>query len=336
MADTRSADRPFVVLSDMIHADAVQLLQASARVDVLEARDAATQAALVHDMDAIIVRRPNFMVTRELIAAAPKLRVVGRHGAGVDNIDLDAATAAGVVVTYTPGANTASVAQLTIGLLLATARKIVPAHLSMAEGTWTRDHYKGLEMTGLTLGVIGAGRIGRAVAKIAAAMEMQVVGFDPYVTDWPAGVTPVALEHLLRQSDVVTVHTPLTSETRRLIGRAQIAQMKPGAIILNTARGGIIDELALCDALVSGQIGGAGIDAFETEPLPPDHPLGRAPNVVLTPHLGAVTDASLRRMGMTVAEDVLGALAGRAPRFPLNPEVRRRFSPGGAGETGEL
>jgi D-3-phosphoglycerate dehydrogenase len=320
----------------MIHAEAMLLLRASARLDVLESHDAERLAALVHDMDAIIVRRPTFMVGRDLIAAAPKLRVVGRHGAGVNNVDVDAANAAGIIVTYTPGANTDSVAQLTIGLLLAVTRKIIPAHLAMSGGVWTRDRYMGLEMTGLTMGVIGVGRIGRAVGRIAAAMGMRVLGFDPYLTAWPEAVTAAPLADLLRQSDVVTVHTPLTAETRGLVGRAEIAQMKRGAVIVNTARGGIVDEMALCEALASGQIGGAGLDAFEQEPLPADHPLQRAPNVVLTPHMGAVTDASLRRMGMTVAEDVLRALAGQAPRFPLNPEVRPRAVPGGAAGAGEL
>jgi D-3-phosphoglycerate dehydrogenase len=332
----RTSGRPLVVLSDMIHADAVQLLRTSARVDILEDHDAAAQAGLVREMDAIIVRRPTFMVTRELMAAAPRLRVIGRHGAGVDNVDVDAATGAGIMVTYTPGANTASVAQLTIGLLLAVTRNIIPAHLSMAEGAWKRDRYRGLELSGLTLGVIGVGRIGRAVAKIAAAMDMQVVGYDPYLTEWPLWVTRVALDDLLRESDVVTVHTPLTPETRGLVGRAQLATMKRGAVVVNTARGGIIDEAALCEALASGQIGGAGLDAFVAEPLPPDHPLCRAPNVVLTPHVGAVTDAALRRMGMTVAEDVLRFLAGRAPLFPLNPEVMPRVLPGAAAGAGEI
>jgi D-3-phosphoglycerate dehydrogenase / 2-oxoglutarate reductase len=332
----RTRNRPFVVLSDMIHADAVQLLEASARVDILENHDAASQANLVRDMDAIIVRKPSFRVGRALIEAAPRLRIVGRHGAGVDNVDVDAATESGIIVTYTPGANTASVAQLTIGLVLAVTRKIVPAHQSISDGAWARDRYTGIELSGLTLGIIGVGRIGRAVAKIAAAMDMRVVGFDPYLADWPEAVTPVALADLLRESDVITVHAPLTAETRGLVGRAQLAQMKRGAIVVNTARGGIVDETALCSALASGQIGGAGIDAFENEPLPPDHPLARAHNVVLTPHLGAVTDAALRRMGMTAAEDVLRVLAGQAPRFPLNPQVRPRTLPGGPPGPGEL
>ncbi|MDR5693994.1 MAG: hydroxyacid dehydrogenase [Armatimonadota bacterium] len=318
-----SSRPPLFVLSDAIHPEAMAWLSRIGIVKVLDDLAPKDHPVVLAEADALIVRRPSFQVTRELISTCPRLRVIGRHGAGVDNVDLQAATEAGIPVTYTPSAPTDSVAELTIGLIVAVARRIVGAHQAVCTGIWHREQFMGMELAGKVLGIIGFGSIGRAVARIAQAMGMRIVAYDPYVSRWPEGVQPVSLRGLLERADVVTIHAPLTSETKGLLGRSELAVMKPGAILVNTARGEIVDEEALAEALREGRLGGAGIDVFSREPIPREHPLLHAPNVVLTPHIGAMTEEAQRRMAMTVVEDVLRVLSGERPSYLANPEVLR-------------
>jgi D-3-phosphoglycerate dehydrogenase len=243
---------------------------------------------------------------------------------GVDNVDLDAATRAGVTVVNAPTGNTIAAAEHTIALLLGLARRVAAADASVRRGEWLRVPFQGVEVRGKTIGLIGLGRIGLAVADRARGLEMTVVGDDPYVTAEEAslhGVELIDTDSLLARSDIVSVHVPLTHATKDLIGRAAIAKMKPGAFVLNVARGGIVDEAALADALLSGQVGGAAIDVFETEP-PTASPLLSAPNTILTPHLGASTAEAQIAIALEVANEVLDVLDGRPARSAVNAPVR--------------
>src|SRR5262249_55734245 len=232
-------------------------------------------------------------ITAELLDDPGRLRAVARAGVGVDNIDVAAATRKGVVVMNTPGGNTVSAAEHTVALLLALARHVPAADAGMKAGRWDRTTLAGPHLAGKTLGVIGLGRIGREVARRAAGLDMQVVGFDPFLTPDRAGqlgIEAVAgLDQLLPRCDFITVHVPLTDETRDLIGPEQIAQLKPGCPLINVARGGFSKESALAAALQAGRVAGAALDVFGQEPPPPDLPLLKAPNVIVTPHLGAST-----------------------------------------------
>jgi D-3-phosphoglycerate dehydrogenase len=290
-------------------------------------------AAILPDYEALIVRS-QVTVDPPLISAGARLLVIGRAGVGVDNVDLDAATRAGITVVNAPTGNTIAAAEHTLALLYGVARRTAAADASMRRGEWKRSEFTGLELRGRTLGIIGLGKIGQTIADRARAMEMVVLGADPYVTPEQAanhGVELIDLQLLLEQVDVLTVHVPLTRATRGLIGAAEIARMRPGAIILNVARGGIIDEAALAAALVSGHLGGAGIDVFEIEP-PTDSPLLTAPNTLLTPHLGASTAEAQVLVAEEVAAQVLDVLEGRSARYAVNaplltPETARAIAP---------
>jgi D-3-phosphoglycerate dehydrogenase / 2-oxoglutarate reductase len=287
----------------------------------------------IADYDALVVRS-QVQVDADLIAAGQRLVVVGRAGVGVDNVDLDAATRAGITVVNAPTGNTIAAAEHTLALLFALARRIAAADASVRRGEWKRSQFTGNELRGRTLGIVGLGKIGQAIADRARALEMPVVGVDPYVTAEQAalhGVELVDFDALLARSDVVTVHVPLTRATRGLIGIAALAKMKPGALILNVARGGIVDEAAVAQALRKGQLGGAGIDVFEHEP-PTDSPLLDAPNTVLTPHLGASTEEAQVLVAEEVADQVLDVLAGRPARYAVNaplltPETAQALAP---------
>ena len=271
--------------------------------------------------DALIVRSQTRVDAELLRAAAPRLSVVGVASVGTDRIDIDAATRAGVMVVNAPTGNTIAAAEHTLALMLALMRQIPAAHASVAAGEWERGRYTGHELRGKTLGVIGLGKIGRAVARRALGFEMRVLTNDPYLTADQAaevGAKMVALPELLHRSDVITVHTPLTPQTRGLIGRAQLEAMKRGAFVLNVARGGIVDEAGLADALRSGHLAGAAVDVFSTEPMSPDNPLRRVPTVVLTPHLGASTTEAQDRVAVEMAEQVLLALVGVTPPYAVN------------------
>jgi D-3-phosphoglycerate dehydrogenase len=262
----------------------------------------------------------------------PRLRVVVKHGAGVDNIDCEAAAARGVEVAYTPTAVTCSVAEHTLGLLLAVARHIPAADTAVrARDEPDRAAFLGTELAGKTLGIVGYGRVGRHVASIAArGFSMHVRVYDPFLNDpdHRDAVVVDTLDELLREADFVTLHVPLTAGSRRLLDAERIKLLKPGARVVNTARGGLIDETALAQALHEGRVAGAALDVFEQEPLPPGSPLRSAPNLVLTPHIASSTDEAMARTASEAADAVIDALEGRTPTHV----VRTRAPIGGGSQ----
>ena len=258
---------------------------------------------------------------------APELRVIARTGIGINNVDVAAATARNIAVCYTPEAPTISTAEHTIALMFAVAKLLKQNEQAIAQGVDTMyfSQHNALELFDRTLGLVGLGRIGRHVAKIAAAVGMTVIGHDPFVTSEQAQAMGVqlqpALEDLLRQADVVSLHVPLMPETQHLINEARLAQMKPGAILINAARGGLVDEVALAEALDQGQLRGAGLDVFVVEPVQPDHPLLSRTNVVATPHIASATTAGKDRLWGQALTQVLQVLAGERPPHCVNPEI---------------
>ncbi len=300
-----------VLVSDPLSARAVASLRATPGLDVEERRGLSEDQLLplVAGIDAWIVRSAT-KVTRRLIDAAPGLRWVARAGAGLDNIDVDAARARGIVVLNVPGANAVAVAELTFGLLLALLRQIPAADASLRRGEWDRARWKGGELRGRTLGIVGLGRIGRALAARARAFEMPCVGHDPYVDDASVralGVEPLPLQALLPRAQILTLHLPLTPETRGLIGAAELARLPKGALVVNAARGGLLDEEALHAALVSGALGGAALDVFAAEP-PGASPLLSLPNVVATPHVGAATVEAQEAVGEEIVKLLVASM----------------------------
>ena len=291
-------------------------------------------AAAIAEADAVLVRSAT-RITRESLARADHLRAIGRAGVGVDTIDVDAATERGIPVLTAPAGNTTSAAELTMALLLALARRVPAADRSMKAGEWDRKSFSGVELYGKTLGLVGAGRIGGEVARRARAFGMRVVVYDPFLNSERARALDVetgSLDDVLQRADVISVHVPLTDATRNLIGEAQLARVKPGALLLNVARGGVIDERALLAALTAKRLGGAALDVYEAEPLPADHPLRAAPNVVLTPHLGASTAEAQHNVAIEIAEAVRAALIdgdlSRAVNAPaVGGEEMRRLRP---------
>ncbi len=270
--------------------------------------------------EAIIVRSQT-KVDAEVIEAAKNLKIIGRAGVGVDNIDIAAATQNGIVVVNAPGGNTISTAEHAIALMLAAARKIPQADRSVKEGKWERKKFLGVELRGKTAGVIGLGRVGFEVAKRCRALEMNVLAYDPYVSRERAeqiGVTVVDLDTLLSQADVITIHVPRTKETIGMIGKEQFEKMRDGVILINAARGGIVDEKALYDAIVSGKVRAAGLDVYEKEPPDPDNPLLKLENVVTTPHIAASTREAQLNVGMIIAEDIVNMARGLPVRNAVN------------------
>ncbi len=322
-----------ILVAEPLAAEGVELLRAHHEVDERPGLDRAGYAAILPDYDALVVRS-QVQVDAELIAAGRRLVVIGRAGVGVDNVDLDAATRAGIVVVNAPTGNTIAAAEHTLALLYAVARRVAAADASLRRGEWKRSEFTGVELRGRTLGIVGLGKIGQAIAARARAMEMTVLGTDPFVSAEQAahhGVELVELGALLERSDAITLHVPLGRATRGLIGPKQLARMKPTAILLNVARGGIVDEAAVAAALQAGRLGGAGIDVFEHEP-PTDSPLLGAPNTVLTPHLGASTAEAQVLVAEEVAAQILDVLDGRPARYAVNaplltPETARAIAP---------
>lgn len=311
---------PRILVSDPIADDGVELLrQQGAQVDIRTGLSPEELKAIVGDYDALIVRSET-KVTREIIAAASRLQVIGRAGVGVDNIDIDAATEKGIVVVNAPTGNITSAAEHAIALMLALARHIPEADATLRSGKWERKRFMGLEVRGKTLGIIGLGQVGSEVARRAKGLEMRVIAFDPFVPEERArmlGVELVSKERLLRESDFVTIHTTLTEGTRKLLGEAELRAMKPTARLINTARGGIVDEVALEKALREGWIAGAALDVFEKEPVA-QHPLFQMAKVVVTPHLGASTAEAQGRVAVDVAEQVMAVLNGQPARYAVN------------------
>ena len=301
-----------VLVSDPLTARAIEMLRRAPGISIL-ARSGLSESELlplVAEIDAWIVRGGT-KVTRRLIEAAPKLRWIGRAGAGLDNIDVAAARERGVEVMNVPGANAVAVAELVFGLLLALLRQIPAADASVRRGEWDKSRFMGRELRGKTLGIVGLGKIGGAVARRATGFEMRCLGFDPLVPAAAAramGVEPLPLDDLLTRSDIVTLHAPMTPETKEMIGAAQIARMPPGAILVNAARGGLVDEAALLEALERGAIAGAGLDVFAEEP-PRGSPLRNHPRVVMTPHIGAATVEAQEAVGEEIVKLLLARMA---------------------------
>lgn len=267
------------------------------------------------------VIRSSTKVTADLIEAAENLKVIGRAGVGVENIDVEAASKKGIVVMNTPGGNNVTTAEHTISLMLSLARHIPQAVASLKAGQWKRDKFMGVELCNKTLGVIGLGNVGRIVAERAVGLQMKVIGHDPFVPPENAarlGVELVSLEEIFKRSDFITVHVPLTNETRGLINRKAIAKMKKGVRIINCARGGIVDEKDLAEALKEGKVAGAALDVYVDEPPSPDHPLVKMEQVITTPHLGASTDEAQLNVAIAVAEQMVDFLTRGIIRYAVN------------------
>ncbi|MCK4455048.1 MAG: hypothetical protein KAU99_01730 [Thermoplasmata archaeon] len=310
-----------ILVNDPIAEVAIDLLKAKHEVDVME-YGAIELLSNIGRYDAIVVRSRT-KVTEDVIQKGENLKVIGRAGVGVDNIDVEAATARRIPVVFSPRGSTVSVAELAIGHMISLARNLVFSDRSIRAGKWEKKKYRGTELQDKVLGLVGAGRIGAEVAKRAKAFGMSVLAFDPYLSDEIAdkiGVELVELPRLLKEADFVSVHAILTPETRGLIGKEELDAMKETVYLVNCARGGIVDEAALVNALEEGRIAGAALDVFENEP-PGDGPLLRLENIHLTPHLGASTTEAQVRAGSIVAEQVLKVLGGEQPNQIVNREI---------------
>ncbi len=311
------------MIADPIEEICIERLKKFAEVKFLKEKDRLSEE--IRDADAIIVRSST-KLTKDILNNAQKLKVIARAGVGVDNIDLEEATKKGIIVVNAPDASSVAVAELTIGLMLALARNIIYANNSLKEKKWEKKKLKGIELRGKTLGIIGLGRIGSQVAKRAKAFDMNVIAYDPFVTEEYAkrlGVKLVDFETLLKESDFITIHVPLTEKTRNMITKREIEKMKDGVFIINCARGGIINEKDLYEALKSGKIAGAALDVFENEP-PFDSPLLELDNVIVTPHIGGNTKEAQKLACMMVCEDIERVLNGIPPINPVNfPTIDR-------------
>jgi D-3-phosphoglycerate dehydrogenase len=311
-----------VFVSDKLEAAGLELLhRAGLEVDYRPGLKGAELQQALQAAGGVIVRSGT-RLTAELLQEPGRLRAIVRAGVGVDNIDVAAATRKGIVVMNTPGGNTISTAEHTLALLMALARHIPAADASVRQGKWERQRFLGSQLAGKVLGIIGLGRIGREVARRAAGLDMKVLGYDPYLSPERAaqlGVEAVAeLEQLLPRCDFLTIHTPLTEETRDLLGAPQLALLKRGARLINCARGGIVNEAALVAALTSGHLAGAALDVFAQEPLPADSPLLHLPNVVLTPHLGASTVEAQESVAREAAQLLIDFLTRGTVQFAVN------------------
>ncbi|NYD42503.1 phosphoglycerate dehydrogenase [Nocardioides panaciterrulae] len=341
--------KPVVLLAEELSPATVDALGPDFDIRTCDGADRGALLAALPDAEAVLVRSAT-RIDAEALAAAPRLKVVARAGVGLDNVDVRAATQAGVMVVNAPTSNIVSAAELAVGLMLAAARHLSAAHQSLRKGEWQRSRYTGTELYGKTVGIVGLGRIGVLVAQRLAAFGMQLLAYDPYVQAGRAaqlGVRLVDLDTLLAQADFMSVHLPRTPETVGLIGAEQLARVKPSLVLVNAARGGIVDEEALYAALKEGRVAGAGLDVFAREPST-DSPLLELDNVVATPHLGASTDEAQEKAGLAVARSVRLALEGELvpdavnvqggviaedvrPGIPLTEKLGRIFT-GLAGE----
>lgn len=311
-----------LLVTDDLSPQAVELLdnEQTVEFDVIKGLTPEGLAALIEPYDGLIVRS-SVNVTAGVVDAAPRLRVVGRAGVGVDNIDIEAASRRGVVVMNTPGANTVAAAEHTVALLLALCRHVPQAAATLKTGEWDRKRFRGIELRGKTIGIVGLGRIGRRVVRRCQAFGMKIIGYDPYLSDerlQEMKIERASLDELYADSDFVSLHAALTSDTTRLIDADAIARMKPGVRIINTSRGALIDESALIAGLRTGKIAGAALDVFDPEPPAPDNPLLAMDNVVATPHLAASTEEAQHEVGIQVVEEVLDALRDIEYRNAVN------------------
>ena len=324
---------PKVLITDNVAAEGIELLQKNVPTDIKRGLTPEELVDIIGDYDALVVRSET-KVTSPVIEAGRNLKVVARAGIGVDNIDLDAATRAGIAVVNAPIGNTVAAAEHTLALMLSLARNVPQAYASMKEGQWQRSAFMGIEVRNKTLGIIGLGRVGSEVARRASSFGMRLIAFDPFVApDFAArlGVTTMTLDELLPQADFITLHTPLTPGTTKMINQEQLAKMKPGARLINVARGELVDEDALLQALENEQLAGVALDVFTNEP-PGDLPLLRHPRLMATPHLGASTQEAQREVAIEAAEQVIAVLNGQPARNTVNapfvpPEVHAILAP---------
>lgn len=308
-----------VLVSDPLSEEGVRKLETEMEVDVITNLSPQELIDRIRDYDALAIRSGT-KVTADVIAAADKLKVIGRAGVGVDNIDVEAATRKGIIVVNTPGGNTISAAEHTIAMMLSLARNIPQANNSLKAGEWNRKRYTGVEVYNKTLGIVGLGRIGAEIASRMKSFGMRILAYDPFVTEEKAaslGIRLASLEEIYRESDFITVHTPLTKETRNLIDEEEMKMMKPGVRLINCARGGIINEEALAKAVAEGRVAGAAVDVFTKEP-PTDNPLLEEAGVIVTPHLGASTAEAQVNVAVAVAEQILAVARGEMPPNALN------------------
>jgi D-3-phosphoglycerate dehydrogenase len=311
-----SAKRVVVVTGADLAAQALHLLK---DFDVVYAGKTPQEDDLValckqHDPVAIIVRYGK--VGAAVMDAAPSLRVISKHGSGTDTIDKDAAKARGIEVRAAAGANAAAVAEQALALLLACAKSVVRLNNRMHAGHWDKATHKSLELHGRTIGLVGLGAIGQRFARMCDAMGMKVIGFDPFTQNMPSFIRLVDLPTLWRDSDAISLHCPLTPDNRDMLNAQTLAACKPGVIVVNTARGGLVDEAALLQAIRSGHVASAGLDSFAAEPMTVPHPFQGEPNVVLSPHIGGVTGAAYVNMGVGAAQNVLAVLQAAQASIP--------------------
>jgi len=311
-----------VLISDSLNSQGIEILKRQPRlqIDIKTGLKPSELAEIIAPYHALVIRSAT-KVTREVIERASALKVVARAGVGVDNVDLEAATRRGIVVMNSPAANSVTTAEHTISMMMALARHIPAANSSTKSGKWERGKFMGSEVCNKVLGVIGLGNIGRIVADRAIGLKMKVIGFDPILTAEAAtrlGIELVSLPDLYERADFITVHTPLTDDTRGLVGGAAFERMKKGVRIINCARGGIVDEAALAAAIESGKVAGAALDVFVDEPPPADHPLLKLPQVIATPHLGAATDEAQVQVAIDIANQVVDFLLEGAVRYAVN------------------
>jgi len=320
--------RKKVLIVQPIHESGIKLLEKE--VDVILASDPSVETVRkeIRGIHGVIVRTAPF--TREIIESADKLEVIGRHGAGVDNIDIETASERGIPVVNTPNANMISVAEHTIGFILALAKRLVISDKATREGNFAiREEFAAVDLDGKTLGIIGAGRIGSTLAKkCKAAFNMKILAYDPYLSFKGAREIGVNLydnlPELLKESDIISIHTPLTKETRSLIGEKELSLMKCTALLINVGRGGIVDEKALAKALKEKWIAGAATDVFSQEPPDSDSPLLKAENIILSPHMAALTKECVIRMAIGAAEGVLDVLSGNKPKYIANLDFLKK------------
>lgn len=317
-----NAPKTRVLVSDKLTDEGLEILKAGGEIEVVNDPEITPErlAEVIGDFDGLAIRSRS-RVTRETLERSGRLKVIGRAGVGLDNVDIPAATERGIIVMNTPDGNTMSTAEHTVSMILAIARRIPQADAGMKAGQWPKKSITGVELYGKTLGVVGLGKIGGAVASRLKAFGMDILAFDPFVNESAAekmGIELADVDEICRRADIITVHTPLNKNTKGIVGAAQIASMKPTTLVVNCARGGIIDEAALLAALQAKKIGGAALDVFETEPLPDDHPFRKLDNVVLTPHLAATTTEAQDKVTKDVAEQIVSALTGGMIRNAVN------------------
>jgi len=321
-----------VLVTDKISEHGIKLLEVEPEFEVTTAVGISQDEliSMVPSYDALIVRSAT-KVTKDVIEAAKKLKVIGRAGRGVDNIDVEAASEKGIVVMNTPGGNTVAAAEHAISMLLSLARKIPQACASMKDGKWEKKKFMGVEVHRKTLGVIGLGRIGSLVAKMAMGLGMKVIGYDPYLSEKAAqerGVRLADLDTLLSESDFITLHAPLTPETKNLLSEDAFNKMKNGVMIINCARGGLIDEDALFEAINTGKVAGAALDVFSQEPPPADYPLIKREEVICTPHLGASTKEAQELVAIAIVQQIIDFLKRGIIRNAVNvPSIEPEFIP---------